>query len=91
MATRYLTVVFEINNEKEFKSMKDSLRQRMVYEDTLGWRVSAMSLGDDIAKCELVEDAINKITDIYELQEICGNIFSSLLPSLEGKTIFDFT
>ena len=38
----------------------------------------------------LVENAINEITDIYELQTVCGNIFSTPLANFEGKTISDF-
>lgn len=91
MATRYLTVVFAIEDEKEFKPMQDQFHGKMLTDNKYPWRVSAMSLGDEMTRSDLVETAVNEITDIYELQEVCGNIFSTPLANLEGKTVADFS
>jgi len=83
MATRYLTVVFAIEDEEGFKPLQDKFHKMMLAHKTAPWRTSAMSLGDEMTRGELVETAINEITDIYELQEVCGNIFSTPLAMCE--------
>lgn len=90
MATRYLTVVFAIDDEKEFKPMQDKFHSKMLAPNNEPWRVSSMSLGDEMTKVELLENAVNNLEDKYEIKEVCHQISSTPLQNLEGKTVDDF-
>jgi len=90
MTTRYLTVVFAINDEDSFKDEQSKFHKKMLDEKQDSWGVSAMSLGDEMTKLELMEQAVNECDDKYHIQEVCGNILSTPLQNLEGKTIDDF-
>lgn len=85
MATRYLTVVFAIEDEKEFKPMQDRFHGKMLADKGEPWRVSAMSLGDEMRRLKLIEEAIKEITDIYELQEVCGNITTDIYTTSKSR------
>jgi hypothetical protein len=54
----HVTVVFEITDNAEFEDMAKELHERIISEDTLGWRVVAMANDHEIARIELIEEAV---------------------------------
>ena len=75
---RYLTVVFAINDEDEFKDTKDMLYKKMLEDPKSDWYVSAMSLSDEVSRLEKIESIINNGTDLYEVQTDVNDIFSKI-------------
>ena len=90
MGKRYVTVVFAVNDEEEFKPLWKQLHDKMLLPATAPWSVSAMAMGDEMTKVELLETAVSDLDDKYEIKRVCENISSTPLQNLEGKTIADF-
>ena len=91
MSKNYMTVVFEIDDINSFEQMRTKLHEKFTPKaDSEGWRVSAMSLGDELTRGELIEAAIREIDDLHEARSVIENICSTPLSSLEGKVVADF-
>lgn len=90
MDTKYLTVVFEINDKEDFKDLHAQFHEKMLASSTEPWRVTGMAQGDEMTKIELIEAAVAELDDEYEIKHVVENISSTPLESLEGKTIEDF-
>lgn len=90
MSTRYVTVVFAVNDEDEFKPLWEKFRQKMSEENTGTWSVTAMSMGDEMTRIELLESAVSELSDVHEIKQVVENISSTPLQNLEGKTVADF-
>jgi hypothetical protein len=90
MSRRYVTVVFAINDDEEFKPQWEQFHSKMMMPATAPWSVTAMSMGDEMTRIELLESAISELDDKDEIKRVCENILSASLQSLEGKVVADF-
>jgi hypothetical protein len=90
MSTRYVTVVFAVNDEDEFKPLWDQFVDKMLGSISEPWAVSAMSMGDEMTRVELLGSAVSELSDLYEIKQVVENISSTPLQNLEGKTVADF-
>jgi hypothetical protein len=82
---RYLTVVFEINDEKVFKNEVPDLHGKMFGEKGDPWRITAMSLDDEMTRLDLLEQA----SSIDDCLLVMGDIFGA--SDIASKTLDDFT
>ena len=61
MSKRYVTVVYEINEQEDmtdWDSELDRLSDYFRYDDTKPWRVSGMTLGDIMAENDKLHELI---------------------------------
>lgn len=83
---RYLTVVYEINDNKSFKEeIGKHILEKMISSSKEPWSVSAMSLCDEIHRLHLIEQAIEG----DDCREVIGEICSAV--DIESKTLADFS
>lgn len=54
---RYVTVVFEINDEEAFKAEMPGLAEKMNLNEGAPWRVTGMALDDELTRQDLMEEA----------------------------------
>ncbi len=82
--SKYITVVFEINNEESFKEKQAEFHEKMLDGKGEPWRVTAMSLDNEMARLSLMEDA----RDFDDFPFIFDEIANAV--DVTGKTVDDF-
>ena len=90
MSTRYLTVVFAVNDEEAFKPLYKQFHDKMIVEKDEPWSVSGMAHGDEMTKIELLESAVSELEDKYEIKQVVERISSTPIHNLEGTVLADF-
>ena len=70
--TKTLTVVYQINDEKEFKEHRAAINENFKMLAGEPWAVTAMSLGHEIHRLSLIEEAhendrLDLLTEIFGL------------------------
>ena len=81
---QYVTVVYKVNDNEAFKPEFDKIHKKMLEDDSQPWRVTAVSLDDEMHRVELLEEALQS----DDPGELCFNIVSS--SGVWRKTLADF-
>jgi len=81
---KYMTVVFEITDVAKFKAETPDFTAKMLEEDGESWRVTAISVDDEMTRIELLEQA----SEMDDGLEIMSAIFSA--HDIHSKTMSDF-
>jgi len=91
MNKRYVTVVFEVNDDKKFKEDLPDLAKKMLFPETAPWRVTAMSLDDEMTRLNIIESALrNRVYDIGvgDLGHVINDIANAT--EIHSKKLSDF-
>lgn len=80
----YVTVVFEINDPAAWKDDFDKIHKKMGADESEPWRVTAMSLDDEMCRISLIEQAL----ELDDPVALCGEILGSA--NIHSKQISDF-
>ena len=81
---KYVTVVFEINDPAAWRDEFDKIHKKMGADESEPWRVTAISLDDEMCRIELIEQAL----ELDDPVSLCGEILSST--DIHSKGIGDF-
>ena len=60
--SRYITVVFEVNDQESFKPLQNQLKDMFLVEGSNN-KVIAMGLGNEVQRIEYIERAVDEIWD----------------------------
>ena len=82
---KYVTVVFEINDGDSFRSEFDKFHQKMLVDKSEPWRVTAMSLDDEMHRLSLIEECLEKDDAV----SVCNEII--MTSDIWRKTAGDFS
>lgn len=56
---KYITVVYEVSDSDSFREEFNRIHQKMLVEDTEPWRVTGVSLDDEMHRLEMIESALD--------------------------------
>lgn len=75
---QYLTVVYTINNPDDFFEENDRLQSLFTESDGKPWAITAMSVGHEIHRLELIENAMdsnrNDLIEVIISHPEIGNV-----------------
>lgn len=72
---KFLTVVYTIHNEKEFRKERDAINEKFMASEGKPWAITAMSVDHEINRLHWIEEALNaEDSQAVDAAISCGDI-----------------